>query len=45
MEAVGAEAQRVMEIMEWSFQARMDEICQAKLGTKKVGPKSVPMLD
>ena len=45
MEAVGVEAQRVMEIMEWSFQARMDEVCQTKLGTKRVGPKSVPMLD
>ena len=35
----------MMEIMEWSFQARMDEVCQTQLGTKRVGPKSVPMLD
>lgn len=45
MEAVGVEAQRVMDIMEWSFQVTLDEVCQAKLGSKRVGPKSVPKLD
>ena len=33
------------DIMEWSFQAKLDEVCMHMIGTKKVGPRPTPMLD
>ena len=45
MEAVGVEASRISDIVEWSFQAALDSQSNQLLGTKLVGPKSTPMLD
>jgi hypothetical protein len=45
MEAVEVEANRVADILEWSFQARLDQVCHQQIGTKKIGPKPVPHLD
>ena len=45
MEAVGVEARRATDILEWSFQAKLDEESSRQLGTKYVGPKASPMLD
>ena len=45
MEAVGVEARRAADILEWSFQAKLDEESSRQLGTKYVGPKASPMLD
>ena len=44
MEAVDTEANRIADILEWSFQAKLDKVCKEQLGTKIVGPKSTPML-
>ena len=44
MEAVGIESRRIADILEWSFQAKLDEECKKQLGTKLVGPKATPML-
>ena len=45
MEAVGIEARRIADIVEWSFQAAMDQASMKELGSKVVGPNSSPLLD
>ncbi len=45
MEAVGVEAGRVADILDWSFQAALDEVCQRRLGSKRVGIGKSVMLD
>ena len=45
MEAVGIEAKRIGDIVEWSFQAALDGQTDKLLGTKMVGPKVTPLLD
>jgi len=45
LEEVEVEASRIADILEWSFQATLDGVCARVLGTKKIGPKPVPMLD
>jgi hypothetical protein len=45
LNAVGADSQRISDILEWSFQKALDEVAFDRLGTKFVGPKSTPKLD
>ena len=45
MEAVGIEARRIADIVEWSFQAALDQASMKELGSKIVGPRSSPLLD
>ena len=45
LESVQVEANRVSDIMEWSFQVKLDQVCMDMIGTKKVGPRPTPMLD
>ena len=42
---IGIEARRIADIVEWSFQAAMDQASMKELGSKVVGPKSSPLLD
>ena len=43
--AMGAEAARLSEVLDWSFQQALDETAAVQLGTKWVGPKTTPVLD
>jgi hypothetical protein len=45
MEAVGTEARRIADIVEWSFQVAMDQASYTALGTKRVGPRATPLLN
>jgi hypothetical protein len=45
LEALGVEANRVADIVEWSFQAALDKGSEQTIGTKTVGPRASPMLD
>jgi hypothetical protein len=45
MEALHTESRRIADILEWSFQARIDKVSKAQIGTKFVGPRPVPLLD
>ena len=45
MEAIDIEAQRIADIVEWSFQAALDKGSSRTLGTKVIGPKATPMLN
>jgi hypothetical protein len=45
LEAMGVEAHRVVNIMEWSFQARLDKVSDRELGVKRIGPRASPRLD
>ena len=45
MEAIDIEAQRIADIVEWSFQAALDNGSSRTLGTKVIGPKATPMLN
>lgn len=45
MEAAEVDTKRAADILDWSFQTRLDEVCHEFLGTKKVKAKPTPMLD
>jgi hypothetical protein len=43
--AAGSEAQKVGDVLDWSFQLALEEEAAIHIGTKKVGPKATPLLD
>jgi hypothetical protein len=45
MDAVDADSRRMADVLEWSFQKKLDEIAYAQIGKKWVGPASSPLLD
>lgn len=45
LEALGVEYNRVVDLVEWSFQVALDKGAAQKLGTKRIGPRATPMLD
>ena len=45
LDAVGADSNRIADILEWSFQRAMDEVAADQLGTKWVGLGSTPTID
>jgi hypothetical protein len=45
LNAVEADANRISDVLEWSFQLALDEMAAEHLGTKVVGPRAVPTMD
>jgi hypothetical protein len=45
MEAVGADTDRVADVLDWSFQRELDRVAMECIGKKKVGPRPTAMLD
>ena len=41
----GQDPSKVANLLDWSIQHCLDEVCAEKLGTKWVGPSAVPVLD
>ena len=45
VKAAGDDASKAADVLDWSFQAALDEVAAEHLGTKWVGPRAVPVLD
>ena len=45
LSAANVETQRIVDILDWSFQAAFEETCEKHVGTKLVGPRATPRLD
>ena len=43
--AAGADAARVADVLEWSFQHSLDRMAAEHLGTRTVGPRVTPIMD